>query len=85
MKITLFDEVLVSLGPILSRFFVCHMRKKQKRVLALVVSHQPLAVVSRGNDVLLVKETFGNNVLVNIILFLLIFFGECGFFFEWDG
>ncbi len=35
-KITLFDEFLVLLGPIINRFFACS--KEEKRVLALVLS-----------------------------------------------
>ncbi len=39
-KITLFDEFLVLLGPIISRLFTCsdEEKKKQQRVLALVLS-----------------------------------------------
>jgi hypothetical protein len=41
-KITLFDEFLVLLGPIISRFFACSNeeknKQKQQRVLALVLS-----------------------------------------------
>ncbi len=42
-KITLFDEFLVPLGPIISRFFACsneenRNKQKQQRVLALVLS-----------------------------------------------
>jgi hypothetical protein len=49
-KITLFDEYLVLLGPIISRFFACSNEEKNKqkhqRVLALVLSlciESPLA------------------------------------------
>ncbi len=42
VKITLFDEFLVLLGPIISRFFACSNeeknKQKQQRVLALVLS-----------------------------------------------
>jgi hypothetical protein len=42
-KITLFDEFLVLLGPIISRLFTCsneerNNKKQQQRVLALVLS-----------------------------------------------
>ncbi len=41
-KITLFDEFLVLLGPIISRFFACSNEEKNKqkpqRVLTLVLS-----------------------------------------------
>ncbi len=41
-KITLFDEFLVLLGPIIGRFFACSNeeknKQKQQRVLALVLS-----------------------------------------------
>ncbi len=41
-KITLFDEFLVLLGPIISKLFTCSNEeknnKKQQRVLALVLS-----------------------------------------------
>jgi hypothetical protein len=41
-KITLFDEFLVLLGPIISRLFTCSNeeknKRKQQRVLALVLS-----------------------------------------------
>ncbi len=41
-KITLFDEFLVLLGPIISRFFACSNeeknKQKQQRVLALILS-----------------------------------------------
>jgi hypothetical protein len=41
-KITLFDEFLVLLGPIISRLFTCSngkkINKKHQRVLALVLS-----------------------------------------------
>jgi hypothetical protein len=40
-KITLFDEFLVMLGPIFSRFFACsneEKNRKKQRVLALVLS-----------------------------------------------
>jgi hypothetical protein len=41
-KITLFDEFLVLLGPIISRFFCIGKNKqKQQRVLALVLSLWP--------------------------------------------
>jgi hypothetical protein len=35
-KITIFDEFLVLLGPIISRFFACS--NEEKKVLALVLS-----------------------------------------------
>ncbi len=42
-KITLFDEFLVLLGPIISRLFTCsneekNIKQKQQRVLALILS-----------------------------------------------
>ncbi len=44
-KITLFDEFLMLLGPIISRFFACSNegknKQKQQRVLALVLSLCP--------------------------------------------
>ncbi len=37
-KITLFDEFLVLLGPIISRFFACSKEEKKQWALALVLS-----------------------------------------------
>jgi hypothetical protein len=37
-KITLFDEFLVLLGPIISRLFTCSNEEKKQRVLALFLS-----------------------------------------------
>ncbi len=48
-KITLFDEFLVLLGPIISRFFACSKEEKnkpkQQRVLALVLSLRQCSLV----------------------------------------